>query len=40
LRRRNVDKDDQVKRFPWGDDKAKAMHEAECWREYLLAKYF
>ena len=40
LRRRNVEKDEQVKRFPWGDNKEKARRMAEQWREYLLKKYF
>jgi AAA domain len=40
IQRAGIDKDEQVKRFPWGDDKASAYKEASDWRSYILDKYY
>jgi hypothetical protein len=40
LRRRNIAKEDQTRRFAWGNNRDRAKSEAEKWRNCLVAKYF
>ena len=40
IRSSKIQKDDQVRRFPFGADKAAALKMAEVWREQLIHKYF
>lgn len=40
VNRRNIEPQDRVKRFTWGDDKDGAYRRAEEWRRYILSEYF
>lgn len=40
IQRININKEDQIRRFAWKDNKERAYLEAERWRSYLLTKYF
>jgi hypothetical protein len=40
IKKRNIDIQDQVKRFPWGSDKDSALKQAEMHIEFLYFKYY
>ena len=39
IQSQKISKEDQVRYFPWREDKAAALKEAEAWREHLIHKY-